>query len=74
MARRKKAVRRSASKSMGESCPTGSSKCWGWLLLIVGVLLLLRDLGHWDFWNVQGWTLAFLALGLIKLCKGYKCN
>jgi len=69
----RKAPRRSVSKtSMGASCAPGGGKCMGWLLLIVGVLLLLRDLGQWDFWNLQGWTLLFLILGLWKLCKGYK--
>ena len=60
-------------KAKARSCPTGSgtSKCWGWLLLVIGVLLLLRDFGYWNFWNLQGWTLLFLAVGLWKLCAGY---
>jgi len=77
MARRKKrSVRKAPRRAMssGASCAPGGSKCWGWLILIVGVLLLLRDLGQWDFWGVNWWTLAFLAVGLKKLCSGYNCS
>ncbi|MBI1970332.1 hypothetical protein HYS47_01150 [Candidatus Woesearchaeota archaeon] len=39
------------------------------LLLLLGVLFLLVDLGTWTFWNVQWWTAAFLLFGLTGLCK-----
>ena len=42
---------------------------WWWLVLIVGVLFLLRDLGFWSFWNIQPWTAVFVLLGLAKLGK-----
>jgi len=40
----------------------------GALILVVGVLFLLRDLGIWNFWDVQWWTALFLLFGLGKLC------
>ena len=39
----------------------------GALLLVLGVLFLLRDLGVWDFWNVQWWTALILFAGLAHL-------
>jgi len=36
----------------------------GLLLLVLGVLFLLRDLGVWDFWNIQWWTALILLMGL----------
>jgi len=36
----------------------------GLLLLALGVLFLLRDVGVWDFWNIQWWTALLLFLGL----------
>jgi len=52
-------------------------KLLGLVVLVLGVLLLLRDLNVWDFWAIQPWTLAFLLAGLvisIKSCcwKGKK--
>ena len=46
------------------------SKCMkigGVLLLVSGVLFLLRDLGVWNFWNIQWWTVLFVLFGVIKL-------
>lgn len=34
------------------------------LFLALGVVFLLRDLGMWDFWNVQWWTALFLLAGV----------
>ncbi|MBU0536201.1 MAG: hypothetical protein KJ922_01295 [Nanoarchaeota archaeon] len=46
---------------------------WGVLVLILGVLLLLRDIGIWTFWGIQPWTLIFLLFGLgassTSICK-----
>jgi len=44
------------------------TKMSGALILVVGVLFLLRDLGIWNFWDVQWWTALFLLFGLGKLC------
>jgi hypothetical protein len=30
----------------------------------LGIAFLLRDLGIWDFWNIQWWTALFLWLGI----------
>ena len=47
------------------------SKCgpWGWLVLLVGVLLMLQDLGLWNVWGLHWYTLAFLLAGLCKVMK-----
>jgi len=45
-------------------CCEKCKKLGGVLLLILGVLFLLRDVGVWNFWNIQWWTAAFLLLGL----------
>ena len=42
-------------------------------LTIVGILFLLRDLGKWNFWNVQWWTVLFLMMGIFGLVgKGHE--
>ncbi len=45
----------------------GCKKCQGvcaFVLLLLGVLFLLRDLGIWNFWNIQWYTALLLWLGL----------
>lgn len=51
------------------------SKVTGVLFLVFGVLFLLRDLGVWDFWNVQWWTVLFLLAGLcgLAMCHCSDC-
>jgi membrane-bound ClpP family serine protease len=46
------------------------------LLLVLGVLFLLVDLGMWSFFNIQWWTALFLLMGVIKLAHTYcpECN
>ncbi len=39
------------------------------LLLLLGVLFLLVDIGLWDFWNVQWWTAVFLLMGIVGLAQ-----
>jgi len=51
---------------------SGCKKCMavcGWLFLVVGVLLLLKDVGVWTFWNLDGITLLFLLMGVGSLAK-----
>ena len=46
---------------------SGCKKCTmmcGWSLLVFGVLFLLRDLGYYNFWNVQWYTVLFLLWGV----------
>jgi uncharacterized membrane protein len=40
------------------------------LLLILGALFLLVDLGVWTFWNIQWWTAIFILFGIGGLAKG----
>jgi len=45
----------------------GCSKCMGMMglmLLIVGVLFLLVDLGIWTFWGISWWTMVFLIMAM----------
>ena len=48
-------------------------KGWGTALFIVGILFLLRDVGvpGFNLGGVQGWTVAFLCLGIYMLFE--KC-
>jgi hypothetical protein len=39
----------------------------GLLVLALGVLFLLRDIGVWDFWNIQWWTAAFIIGGFASI-------
>lgn len=41
----------------------------GWLVLLVGILFLLRDLGGWDFWGITAWTAIFVIVGLTMICS-----
>jgi hypothetical protein len=48
----------------------GCKKCQGicgFLLLVLGVLFLLRDLNIWGFWGIQWWTALFILLGVATL-------
>ena len=48
----------------------GCKKCVmvvGILLLVVGLLFLLVDLGVWNFFNIQWWTALFLLAGLVHV-------
>ena len=40
------------------------SKLTAFLLVLAGVLFLLVDLGVWNFWNLQWWTVLFLIVGV----------
>ncbi len=43
------------------------SKNWAILILILGIVLLLKDLGYANWWAIAPWTLVFLLIGLIKV-------
>ncbi|MFC1800894.1 hypothetical protein ACFLZB_00305 [Nanoarchaeota archaeon] len=48
------------------------------ILLAAGICFLLVDLGVWDFWKINWWTIAFLFIGVMKLgmcfCKECKVS
>ncbi len=44
--------------------------CMGWLVLVAGVLLLLKNLNVWTFWGIDGWTLAFIIAGFAMIGSG----
>lgn len=45
-------------------CMHCAGKYWGLLVLVLGIALLLQDLGKWAFWNISPWTLVFLLAGI----------
>ena len=46
----------------------GTKITMGILLLVFGVIFLLANLGVWTFWGIQWYTVAFILLGIGKLC------
>lgn len=46
----------------------GKAGC-GVIVLILGILLLLKDVTSWDFWGITPWTLVFLIVGVCMLCR-----
>ena len=48
------------------------TKSCGALLLLFGVLFLLVDLGYWNFFGLQWWTVLFLLAGIGGLASS-KC-
>ncbi len=64
-----------AKKKMAEMCDTkacGGCPCWfSWAVLVVGILYLLADLGIFTWFGAtfSWWTVAFLLVGLNKVCK-----
>lgn len=47
----------------------------GIVVLLVGLLLALQDLGKISLWGIQPWTILFLLVGLAMICKGIcKCK
>ncbi len=48
----------------------GCRKCrtlCGFLMLVFGAIFLLKDLGQWDFWGINWWTVLFLLWGIGSL-------
>lgn len=39
------------------------------ILLLIGIGFLLKDWEVWNFWSLSWWTVLFLFMGLVKLCK-----
>ena len=54
----------------GESCMVcnaGVCKLCATIALLLGIIFLLQDLGKWDFWGINWWTVAFLLVGLFGI-------
>jgi len=56
----------------GGMCNCPHHKVFAFVVLLVGILFLLKDLNYWSFWNLNWWTVGFLMLGLKKVA-GCKC-
>ena len=55
----------------GGICGCSHHKTFGWVILVIGVLFLLRDFGVGGIlglWDIQWWTVAFVLVGLAALC------
>ena len=52
-------------------CKKCSMIC-GALFLVAGILFLLKDLGNWDFWGLNWWTVVLLVTGVAGLASS-KC-
>ncbi|MFH1455864.1 MAG: hypothetical protein ABIF40_02855 [archaeon] len=48
----------------------GHKWAFGLLILALGVLFLLVDLGIWTFWGINWWTAIFLLMGLTAVSHG----
>lgn len=72
MAKRKraKARKKASKKKPAYHSSTGSCTFWGFVIVIVGVLFLLEDLGKITLYGVSWWTAALLLIGLMKITKG----
>jgi len=48
----------------------GCKKCMkigGIIFLVLGLLFLLVDIGVWNFFSIQWWTVIFILMGLMTL-------
>lgn len=58
-----KRAKKEEQKMMKDECPAWLS----WVVLIVGVIYLLQDLGiagGMSWWTLNWWTVLFLVIGL----------
>ncbi len=49
-------------------CPR-CTKITGALLLVAGILLVVQDLGYWNLFGIQWYTLGFLIFGVGKIAS-----
>lgn len=45
------------------------SKFCGYLLVALGIIFLLKDLGKWDFWGINWWTALIILAGVAHFGK-----
>ena len=81
MAKRKMSTSNTSSpmKSTSGACSTGGcpKQCamtGGIVLLVIGILYLLQDIGTISWWTYSWWTVLFILLGLKKLTCGMNCR
>ncbi len=51
-------------------CCGKCGKLGGVLLLALGVVFLLKDLGVWNFWGISWWTIVFIFAGFAMIGCG----
>ncbi|MFH1506179.1 MAG: DUF5668 domain-containing protein [archaeon] len=42
---------------------------WGIIVLIIGILFLMQDMGTWNFWGLNWWTIVFIICGISMFFK-----
>jgi flagellar motor component MotA len=45
---------------------------WGIIVLIIGILFLMQDLGTWNFLGINWWTIVFILAGISMFFKSKK--
>ncbi|AJF62518.1 MAG: hypothetical protein QT11_C0001G0370 [archaeon GW2011_AR20] len=56
-------------RDMGGMCSCPHHSWFGWIVLVLGVLFLLQDLGLITWWGwLNWWTAAFVLFGVAGFC------
>lgn len=51
-----------------ETAEEPASPAWGWTLIVLGVVLLLNNLGLWDLWSIRRfWPLVLVVGGIFVI-------
>ena len=51
----------------------GCGAFMGLLILLLGIVFLLVDLGVWTFWGIQWWSALFIIVGFGLMCMMGSC-
>jgi len=57
------------AKAAAKHCCHCANSTWAIVILIIGILYLLQDLGTITFWTFSWWTVVFILCGLMHLFK-----
>ena len=52
-----------------KACMGHYAPVWGVIVLIIGLLFLMQDLGTWNFWGLQWYTVLFILAGVSMFFK-----